>query len=272
MNRALLSAVLSLSILLSTLVTAQDPSYTFTIIDVPGSISTVTTGINDRGQIVGRFRDAAGETHGLLIDGAKLTIIDVPGIRETTEANAINNLGQIVGIFRDAAGALHSFLKDGAIFTTFDVPGATTTFATGINDRGDIVGFFNDATGTHGFLTTDGGDTFTIIDVPNAESTQAFGINNRGQIVGQFNEVPSQTRSIHGFLTADGVTFTRVEGPNDQFASPRGISSAGQIAGILVDAIGGLHGFVLNGTTFTTIDIHPSFWDQRTRAGRGILR
>jgi probable HAF family extracellular repeat protein len=187
MHRALLSAVLFLSILVSTFVVAQDASYTFTTIDVPNSIGTATTGINDRGQIVGRFRDAAGETHGLLIDGAELTIIDVPGIRETTEANAINNRGQIVGIFRDATGALHSFLKDRDTFTTFDVPGATFTFATGINDHGWIVGFFGDATGTHGFLTTDGGDTFTIIDVPNAESTGALGINNRGQIVGEFS-------------------------------------------------------------------------------------
>jgi hypothetical protein len=84
MHRSLLSAVLSLSVLLSPLVAAQDASYTFTTIDVPGSISTVTTGINDRGQIVGRFRDAAGGPHGLLIDGTTLTIIDVPGITETT--------------------------------------------------------------------------------------------------------------------------------------------------------------------------------------------
>ena len=152
MHCALLSVVLSLSVLLNTHAAAQDASYTFTTIDVPGSISTVTTGINDRGQIVGRFRDAAGGPHGLLIDGAKLTIIDVPGIRETTEANAINNLGQIVGIFRDARKALHSFLKDRDTFTTIDVPNATFTFATGINDRGDIVGFFDDATGTDGFL------------------------------------------------------------------------------------------------------------------------
>jgi hypothetical protein len=38
MHRALLSAVLSLSVLLSTLVVAQDASYTFTTIDVPGAI------------------------------------------------------------------------------------------------------------------------------------------------------------------------------------------------------------------------------------------
>jgi hypothetical protein len=40
MHRSLLSAVLSLSVLLSTLVVAQDASYTFTTIDVPFSDAT----------------------------------------------------------------------------------------------------------------------------------------------------------------------------------------------------------------------------------------
>jgi hypothetical protein len=40
MHRALLSAVLSLSVLLSTVVVAQDVSHTFTTIDVPGAMGT----------------------------------------------------------------------------------------------------------------------------------------------------------------------------------------------------------------------------------------
>ena len=44
MHRALLSAVLSLNVLLSTLVAAQDASYTFTTIDVPGARGTRSTG------------------------------------------------------------------------------------------------------------------------------------------------------------------------------------------------------------------------------------
>jgi hypothetical protein len=58
MHRALLSAVLSLSVVLSSLVTAQDASYTFTTIDVPGARFTYAFGVNDSGQIVGYFDDA----------------------------------------------------------------------------------------------------------------------------------------------------------------------------------------------------------------------
>jgi probable HAF family extracellular repeat protein len=158
MHGSLLSAVLSLSVLLSTLVAAQDTSYTFTTIDVPGSISTVATGINNRGQIMGRFRDPAGGPDGLLIDGTTLTIIDVLGITETTEANRINDRGQIVGVFRDAAGGIHGFLTDGTTFTSIDVPNATRfTQAFGINAVGQIVGFFGDdigVLGVRGFVAT----------------------------------------------------------------------------------------------------------------------
>jgi probable HAF family extracellular repeat protein len=38
----------------------------FTTIDVPGATLTQAFGINELGQIVGRFRDAGGASHGFL--------------------------------------------------------------------------------------------------------------------------------------------------------------------------------------------------------------
>jgi hypothetical protein len=77
MPRALLPAVLSLSILLSTLVAAQDASYTFTTIDVPNASRTQALGINDFGQIVGFYGDLSGH-HGYLYAAGVFTPIDVP--------------------------------------------------------------------------------------------------------------------------------------------------------------------------------------------------
>jgi probable HAF family extracellular repeat protein len=108
MRRSLLSAVLSLSILLSTLVAAQDASYTFTTFDVPGATNTEAFGINAAGQIVGVFGDATGSVHGFLTDGATFTPLDVPGATGTN-AFGINDRGQIVGLFGDATG-LHGFV------------------------------------------------------------------------------------------------------------------------------------------------------------------
>jgi probable HAF family extracellular repeat protein len=153
MHRSLLSAVLSLSVLLSALA-AHAASYTFTTFDVPGVMGTAASGINNRGQIVGEFDDATGQ-HGFLKDGARYTTLDVPGATETV-AFRINDGGQIVGAFQDAAGN-HAFLKDGATFTTLDVPGARNTVTFGINDGGQIVGFFQDAMGAmDGFVATQG--------------------------------------------------------------------------------------------------------------------
>jgi probable HAF family extracellular repeat protein len=152
MPRTLLSAALSLSVLFSTLAAAQNASYTFTPIDVPGAMLTVASGINDNGQIVGHFTDATG-THGFLKDGTTFTPIDVRRATQTF-AHGINDNGQIVGHFTDATGT-HGFLKDGATFTIIDVPDATQTFAYGINTAGQIVGYFSNAAGgTQGFLAT----------------------------------------------------------------------------------------------------------------------
>jgi uncharacterized membrane protein len=109
MRRSLLPAVLSLSLLLSALVSAQDASYTFTTRDVPGATLTHANGINPAGPIVGTFDfgDATG-AHGFLTDGATFTTIDVPGAL-VTYAQRINSAGQIVGIFGNATGA-HGFL------------------------------------------------------------------------------------------------------------------------------------------------------------------
>jgi probable HAF family extracellular repeat protein len=126
MPRALLSAVLSLSVLFSTLVAAQDASYTFETIDVPGARVTQALGINETGQIVGHFYDAI-EGHGFLKNGTTFTTIDVPGAPGTW-ALGINETGQIVGYFHSGVPETpHGFVTDGTTFTTIDAPGAMFT-------------------------------------------------------------------------------------------------------------------------------------------------
>jgi hypothetical protein len=170
--------------------------YTFTTIDVPGANFTQPKGINNAGQIVGEFSDAAG-AHGFLKAGATFTTIDVPGA-DFTLASGINNAGQIVGEFLDSG--IHGFLKDGATFTKIDVPGGVLPHALGINDVGRIVGIFSALLENHGFLKD--GASFTTIDVPGANFTRAFGINDAGQIVGDFGDA---TGFDHGFVATPVV-------------------------------------------------------------------
>jgi hypothetical protein len=63
--------------------------------------------INPRGDIVGRYVDAAGR-HGYLLTGGQLITINIPGAN-FTGATSINPEGDIVGRYRDANG-FHGFL------------------------------------------------------------------------------------------------------------------------------------------------------------------
>jgi probable HAF family extracellular repeat protein len=129
---------------------------TLTTIAPPGALSSAASGINDAGQIVGWFSNAAG-THGFLLSGSTFTTIDVPGAALGTQALGISATGQIVGVFTDAKSVSHGFLLSDGTFATVDVPVTMggNTVAHGINVNGQIAGTFVDANQTvHGFLAS----------------------------------------------------------------------------------------------------------------------
>ena len=95
MRRQLRACLIAVSLVVANMPSALATAFTFTTIDVPGA-PTNSTGINDTGQIVGTFSDAAG-THGYLLSGGTFTTIDVPGA--PTNSTGINAMGQIVGSF-----------------------------------------------------------------------------------------------------------------------------------------------------------------------------
>jgi uncharacterized membrane protein len=188
-----------------------------TDIDVPGAVATAPAGINNRGQIVGRYYESApirgpeARFRGFLLDGRKLTRIDVPGALQT-QAVDINKRGEVVGEYVDADGAFHGFVWRKGRFTTIDVPGAAATSLTGINDHGEIVGVQGDPTNVHGFLLKRG--RFTSFDAPGVPITLPMDINNRGQIAGVTLLDPDLTGGA-GFLLAKGVggRFTPIQYP-----------------------------------------------------------
>jgi uncharacterized membrane protein len=66
-----------------------------------GSNGGLSVAINDAGQIVGSYDDAAGNQHGFVDTNGSFTTIDFPGGVMTT-LTGINNAGDIVGNFRPA--------------------------------------------------------------------------------------------------------------------------------------------------------------------------
>src|SRR5438874_2428564 len=89
------------------------PSYIYTILNVPGPSPTVTIphGISNAGQVVGHYvPDATGLTHGFVFDSGSYTKFDVPD-SHLTQPSGINAAGQIVGIYEDQLGFVqHGFL------------------------------------------------------------------------------------------------------------------------------------------------------------------
>ncbi len=93
---------------------AHSSIYTFTTIDVPGSVYTFATGINDESQVVGYC-----EYGGFLLSGGTFRTFAMPG-GIYSDAFGIDEQGRIVGQYTNPGA--NGFIYDGADFTTFDIP------------------------------------------------------------------------------------------------------------------------------------------------------
>jgi hypothetical protein len=118
----------------------------FKTIDVPGAAATVLLGINNRGQMVGSYIDAAGGYHGFLRDrrGAVSTLPEFPGADPRMggmQPAAINDRGRIVGLAYDAQGGSRGFqMKRGELTSIDAAPDAVFTRPLDINNQGRSVG------------------------------------------------------------------------------------------------------------------------------------
>lgn len=146
---------------------------------------TIPNGINDRGEIVGVYQDAAGPgQHGFYYKVGKYQALVYPGAKETG-AQGINNSGQVVGVYPDKKGT-HGFvfLENVGVFTlALDCPAGNVIALRGINNGGQIVGGCFDAQGKeHPFLYM--ASALNPILVVGASSASINGINDRLQVVG----------------------------------------------------------------------------------------
>jgi probable HAF family extracellular repeat protein len=73
-------------------------TYTYELIDPPGSTYTLADSINDKGQIVGLYQNGSGKQYGFLDSNGSYTTIVPPGSNESA-AYGINAEGQIIGVY-----------------------------------------------------------------------------------------------------------------------------------------------------------------------------
>lgn len=251
---------------------AEAAGPTYTTIDFPGAPLTLAVDVNDLGQIVGEYTfTTVNLRQGFLLSRGVFTSITFPG-SSFTRAIGINHGGDIVGdyIMAGSGGSNeHGYLLRGGVFTSISFPNADATLAQGINATGDIVGTYKDKQGKHGFLLHQG--IFTSIDFPGADSyTEAWKINDNGVIVGRYEGGDSK---YHVYTLVNG-TFTSVpdvpgalQVAPDAFSEAGGINNSGDLVSNYASAtpynfhsVGNLHGFLLSGGDYTTIDFPNAAW------------
>jgi uncharacterized membrane protein len=233
-------------------------AFTFAAIDFPGSSATTAAGINARGDIVGNYQNAGGNTHGFLLHQGVFSTIDFPGA-SLTEARAINARGDIVGRIVDSSGIEHGFLLHDGHFAQIDYPGASMTTARGINNAGDITGrHFDHAGNERGFILKD--EVFSNVRVPGSCSTDVWLAMDNGQLlVGDF--CTSSDGGIHGYVGSLPGNFQTIDfpGAGAPCTAPRWINERGDIAGVYANTLSEcyafqLHGFLLMQGQYTPLD------------------
>jgi probable HAF family extracellular repeat protein len=177
---------------------------------------------------------------------------DPPG-STLTMTWGINDYGVAVGTFADANGVFHGFSRRGGAITVIDPLGSTSTVLGDINDFGAAVGWFNDANGMQHAFKLAPDMKITVVDFPGAAATVLIGINDLGDAVGSYGPTTDEGVS---FLLRNGKFISLPDAPG---AAPTtslafGINDLGTISGTFGDAAGTLHGFVLRGTHYKTLD------------------
>lgn len=115
-----------------------------------------------------------------------------------------------------------------------------------------VVGFYNDGRTDHSFQWT--GGIFSSLDLSTASWTRVLGINGAGHIVGYYGDL----RGVHGFLLVVGTPPTTIDAatyvPGANWTFAMGVNATDQVVGYYYDSSWQIHGFVLAGGTFTTLN------------------
>lgn len=234
---------------------ADERSFVFRSIDVPGATFTRAFGINADEDIVGWSIDATGKQHGFLLSDEIFTSIDFPGAA-ATQARGISPDGDIVGFYQ-RPGELGTINFHGYLLTRqgeflqVDFPGHTSTVANRILPNGTILGCYHDTDDMftmHGMVASR--DGFSAFDMA---TTMHFGATPNGKkIVGFFTDMSTGTQ--RGYLL-NGSNFMPFDVPGSTLTQANDISPSKEIVGFYRDAAGKFHGFLAEDWQFMTIDV-----------------
>ncbi len=184
----------------------------------------------------------------------QFTTFDEPGAVFLAPVG-LNNQGTSCGFYETPLG--HGFLWSNGSLVNLDAPGWTETWPTGINDVGVVTGSYDDLVTSHEFLyRVKDGKWTQLPDIAGLPFLSNSAINNQGTVVGSYyfagegNVGWIWDGKSYSFFTAPGAYEESGDGTN-----PLGINDRGQITGFYADDEGFTHGFLKEGSTFTTFDV-----------------
>ena len=121
---------------------AEPPQPPGTLVRWPSAASW-TLALNDRGQVVGQYRDGRWRLRSFISAEGKVRDLGTLGGNETRVA-AVNNRGHAVGTSTTSSGSEHAFLWKNGVITDLGsraLDGPRRSAALAINDKGQVVGY-----------------------------------------------------------------------------------------------------------------------------------
>ncbi len=256
--KAILCALGLVLLCVSAATAADQLSFKFKAVKVPGAVWEEPGGINNAGASTGFYVDSSGAYHGYILSGKKLTKLDDPNaLAGTTEGSNMNPDGAIsvVGFYTSSkTNNAVGFLYKGGKFTDITGPsGAVSVYGAAVNDSGAIVGYYSDSSGVyHGYLLK--GKKYTTLNVPGALDTFATGINKKGNI--SFYWVDSG--GVYESSVYNGKTYTTVDVPGAADSYALDLNAAGDVTYEWQDSGGVIHGALLHAKKYYKFDYPKS--------------
>ena len=186
----------------------------------------------------------------------QFTTIDAPGASDT-EAYGINNPGLVTG-FYVVNGTGHGFLWRNGTLTTIDQGSGSNTLLGDVNEPGMAAGNYGPFDAQHAAIFSIRAGTFTTLpDVPNLPINLGNGINPQGDAVGSaaMGSVAAPFNSVGWIWDGRKYSFFSVPGAAGLGTEAIGINAPGSVSGYFQDVNGSFHGFLKQGSKFTTIDV-----------------
>jgi hypothetical protein len=229
--------------------------------NVPGSVQTQVTGLNDEGVTVGFWStmntaNMANNNFGFYAAGGRFHTVNFPTGNNASppvdQLLGVNDHDVAVGFYTNAQGNNRGYTYDirHHTFTRVLVPGAPggtagpSLTAAAINNHGDVAGFYAKGNTTDAFLRL-GWGKFITLAVPGASMTQALGVNDHDEVVGVYTVGSGGNAQMHGFTWRPGHGFRTVDDPHGHGTTTiNGVNNAGDLVGFYVDSAGNTDGML----------------------------